>query len=221
LATTTRETIAEKRVDAASSSEVAETSEMKEAPKVQAPKVQAPKVQAPAPASASAPAPPKTPAAPPKTPGGASKATGTSMSGVAVADDCIAVFNKVKLRSSGLQWAVFRVEETEGSVLTDTTGAVGAGDFSSFLAALPANECRYAIYDYEYVNSEDCVFQKLVFIIWNPDGARLKNKMLYASTKDFFKSRLSGIAVEIQATDLDEVSEEELNAQVGATLTRK
>jgi len=47
------------------------------------------------------------------------------------------------------------------------------------------------------------------------------NKMLYASTKDFFKSRLSGIAVEIQATDLDEVSEEELRANVGAILTRK
>ena len=151
----------------------------------------------------------------------ANKVDGTSMSGVAVAEDCISVFNKVKLRSSGLQWAVFRVEETEGSVLTDATGAAGHGDYSAFISALPDNECRYAIYDYEYVNSEDCVFNKLVFIIWNPDGARLKNKMLYASTKDFFKSRLSGIAVEIQATDLDEVSEEELRTSVGAILTRK
>jgi cofilin len=151
----------------------------------------------------------------------ANKVDGTSMSGVAVAEDCISVFNKVKLRSSGLQWAVFRVEETEGSVLTDATGAAGHGDYSAFISALPENECRYAIYDYEYVNSEDCVFNKLVFIIWNPDGARLKNKMLYASTKDFFKSRLSGIAVEIQATDLDEVSEEELRTSVGAILTRK
>ena len=166
-----------------------------------------------------APPPPPAPAAPATN--GASTVEGKSMSGVAVAEDCISVFNKVKLRSSGLQWAVFRVEETEGSVLTDATGAAGDGDYSAFIAALPDNECRYAIYDYEYVNSEDCVFSKLVFIIWNPDGARLKNKMLYASTKDFFKSRLSGIAVEIQATDLDEVSEEELRANVGAILTRK
>jgi cofilin len=143
------------------------------------------------------------------------------MSGVAVAEDCLSVFNKVKMRSSGFQWATFRVEETEGSVLTDGTGEVGTGKYQDFIAALPKDECRYAIYDYKYVNSEECEFNKLVFIIWNPDGARLKNKMLYASTKDFFKSRLSGIAVEIQATEYDEVSEEQLREQVGGILTRK
>jgi cofilin len=45
--------------------------------------------------------------------------------------------------------------------------------------------------------------------------------MLYASTKDFFKGRLSGIAVEIQATDYDEVSQEELRENIGGILTRK
>ena len=142
------------------------------------------------------------------------------MSGVAVAEDCLSVFNKVKMRSKGLQWATFRVEENEGSVLTAATGEV-SGDYDDFIAALPESECRYAIYDYKYVNADDCEFSKLVFVVWNPDSARLKNKMLYASTKDFFKSRLSGIAVEIQATDYDEVSEAELRENIGITLTRK
>ena len=157
-------------------------------------------------------------APPPSAP--APAATGKSLSGVAVTDDCLTVFNKVKMRTSDLQWATFRVEETEGSVLTAATGAVD-GAYEDFVAALPEDDCRYAVYDYRYVNSEECEFRKLVFIVWNPDSARLKSKMLYASTKDFFKGRLSGIAVEIQATDYDEVSEEELREKIGGILTRK
>ncbi len=157
-------------------------------------------------------------APPPSAP--APAATGKSLSGVAVTDDCLTVFNKVKMRTSDLQWATFRVEETEGSVLTAATGAVD-GAYEDFVAALPEDDCRYAVYDYRYVNSEECEFRKLVFIVWNPDSARLKSKMLYASTKDFFKGRLSGIAVEIQATDYDEVSEEELRENIGGILTRK
>jgi cofilin len=173
-----------------------------------------------------APPAPRAPAAPPAPPAAASTAKSApaveakSMSGVAVAEDCLSVFNKVKMRSNGLQWATFRVEENEGSVLTAATGEV-SGDYDDFIAALPESECRYAIYDYKYVNADDCEFSKLVFVVWNPDSARLKNKMLYASTKDFFKSRLSGIAVEIQATDYDEVSEAELRENIGITLTRK
>ena len=173
----------------------------------------------PAPPSAPAPKPPAPPSAP-AAPVAAGNKSGTSMSGVAVAEDCVSIFNKVKMRTSNLQWATFRVEENEGSVLTDSTGEV-SGAYDDFLNALPEGECRYAVYDYKYTNADGCEYSKLVFIVWNPDSARLKNKMLYASTKDFFKSRLSGIAIEIQATDLDEVSESELRENIGVVLTRK
>lgn len=43
------------------------------------------------------------------------------------------------------------------------------------------------IYDYKYVNVDDCEFSKFVFVVWNFDSARLKNKMLYVLMKDFFK----------------------------------
>lgn len=32
--------------------------------------------------------------------------------------------------------------------------------------------------------------------------------MMYASTKDFFKSHLDGLSLEFQASDLDEISEQ-------------
>jgi len=174
----------------------------------------------PSPVAPPPPPPPSAPVAPPPVERGAPAPTGKSLSGVAVTDDCLTVFNKVKMRTSDLQWATFRVEETEGSVLTAATGCVD-GEYEDFIAALPEDDCRYAVYDYRYINSEECEFRKLVFIVWNPDSARLKSKMLYASTKDFFKGRLSGIAVEIQATDYDEVSQEELRENIGGILTRK
>lgn len=44
--------------------------------------------------------------------------------------------------------------------------------------------------------------------------------MMYASTKDFFKSYLDGISNEIQGGDLDDVSEQEAQSAVRASVTR-
>lgn len=41
-----------------------------------------------------------------------------------------------------------------------------------------------------------------------PDTAKIKPKMLYASSKDALRKKLVGIATEIQATDLSEVAYE-------------
>lgn len=57
--------------------------------------------------------------------------------------------------------------------------------------------------------------------MWSPDCSPIKNKMLYASTKDFFKGLLPGIAVELQATDKGEVDYADLHSRIKATITRK
>lgn len=38
-----------------------------------------------------------------------------------------------------------------------------------------------------------------------PDTAKIKSKMVYAASKDALRKRLVGVAVEIQATDSDEL----------------
>ena len=40
----------------------------------------------------------------------------------------------------------------------------------------------------------------------SPDSAKVKSKMLYASSKDAIRKKLVGVANEIQATDAAEVS---------------
>lgn len=42
----------------------------------------------------------------------------------------------------------------------------------------------------------------------SPDDAKIKNKMVYSSSKDALRRALDGLQVEIQGTDYDEVSEE-------------
>lgn len=40
----------------------------------------------------------------------------------------------------------------------------------------------------------------------SPDTSKIKQKMLYASSKDALRKKLVGIATEIQATDLSEIT---------------
>lgn len=44
--------------------------------------------------------------------------------------------------------------------------------------------------------------------------------MMYASTKDFFKGFLDGLSIEVQASGLDDLTEEELRDSVRAATTR-
>jgi len=78
-----------------------------------------------------------------------------------------------------------------------------------------------AVYDFDYVNADGCQFKKLIFVMWSPDAAAIKAKMMYASTKDFFKGLLPGIAIELQATEAGEVDEADMRSRIQATLTRK
>eukprot|EP01097_Dermamoeba_algensis_P001491 TRINITY_DN1558_c0_g1_i1.p1 TRINITY_DN1558_c0_g1~~TRINITY_DN1558_c0_g1_i1.p1 ORF type:complete len:126 (+),score=30.51 TRINITY_DN1558_c0_g1_i1:273-650(+) len=78
--------------------------------------------------------------------------------------------------------------------------------YKDFLAELPADDCRYLVYNYEY-DFDGGHRSKIVFFQWAPENAKIKSKMLYASTKDSIKKALVGIQVEIQGTDKSEVEE--------------
>ncbi|KAI7824231.1 hypothetical protein BX661DRAFT_46534 [Kickxella alabastrina] len=77
--------------------------------------------------------------------------------------------------------------------------------YEDFLAHLPETECRYAVYDVQFQKKE-VLSNKIVFITWSPDNAKIKAKMIYASSKNVLISSLNGVHQIIQATDMDEVS---------------
>lgn len=75
-----------------------------------------------------------------------------------------------------------------------------------FLQDLKAdNACRWAVYDFEY-ELEGGKRSKLVLISWAAPDARIKQRMVFASSKEALRNALVGIATEIQGSDHDEVS---------------
>ncbi|KAF8072728.1 Abca17 [Scenedesmus sp. PABB004] len=118
------------------------------------------------------------------------------------------------------KWLIFKVDDSGRTVVPDKIGGQ-ASSYNDFVCALPDGQCRYAVYDYEYRSPERGTFKKLVFLLWAPDDSGVKPKMMYASTKDFFKSFLEGIGAELQATEPSEISEEEIRDRVIGSMTRK
>ncbi|CAH9114044.1 unnamed protein product [Cuscuta europaea] len=95
-------------------------------------------------------------------------------------------------------------EEKKPQVIVERLGEPNES-YDEFSASLPPDECRYAVYDFDFVTEECCKKSKIFFIAWSPETARVRNKMIYASSKDRFKRELDGIQVELQATDPTEM----------------
>ncbi|EHA8586478.1 actin-depolymerizing factor 7 [Cocos nucifera] len=124
-------------------------------------------------------------------------------SGMAVNDDCKMKFLELKAKRT-YRFIIFKIEEKLKQVIVEKVGEPTLS-YEDFTASLPVDECRYAIYDFDFVTEENCQKSKIFFIAWSPDTSRVRSKMLYASSKDRFKRELDGIQVELQATDPTEM----------------
>ncbi|KAL1558064.1 actin depolymerizing factor, cofilin [Salvia divinorum] len=124
-----------------------------------------------------------------------------SASGIAVHDECKLKFMELKTKRSH-RFIVFKIEEKQ--VIVEKLGEP-TQTYDDFTACLPAEECRYAIYDFDYFTEENVPKSRIFFIAWCPDTAKVRSKMIYASSKDRFKRELDGIQIELQATDPTEM----------------
>lgn len=75
---------------------------------------------------------------------------------VGLGEDCIPLFTKLKSR--GLKYIIYRLSEDKKSIISEKTSDEDNLDvdgpeeakYEAFLANLPDNDCRYAVYDLEY-----------------------------------------------------------------------
>ncbi|XP_007038698.2 PREDICTED: uncharacterized protein LOC18605568 isoform X2 [Theobroma cacao] len=125
-----------------------------------------------------------------------------SASGMAVHDECKLKFLELKAKRN-YRFIVFKIQDQQ--VVVDKVGSPQE-TYDDFQASLPADECRYAVFDFDFITSENCQKSKIFFIAWSPDTSKVRSKMVYASSKDRFKRELDGIQVELQATDPSEMS---------------
>lgn len=134
-------------------------------------------------------------------------------SGIAVDDACLNAFQDLKLKKSS-RYIIYTLNKDNTSIIIENEAGKDA-TYDDFLSALPEDDCRYAVFDYEYKKGDDqCMRSKICFIVWSPDCAKIKQKMLYASSKDALRKKLVGIGAEIQATDSSEVSEDAIKEKV-------
>ena len=124
-------------------------------------------------------------------------------SGVAVNDACMSAFQELKMNKK-LKFILFKLNDDLTEVVVDKTSN---GTYEEFLGLLPKKGCRYAVFDLEFDFGEG-PRSKIIFFTWSPDESKIKEKMLYASSKDSIRKKLVGVQTEIQATDFSEVAKE-------------
>ncbi|XP_078162315.1 actin-depolymerizing factor-like [Carex rostrata] len=126
-----------------------------------------------------------------------------SFSGMGVADETKNNFLDLK-RKKAHRYLIFRIDDKEKEVIVEKQGAP-CESYDDFTAALPSDDCRFAVYDYDFVTEDNCQKSKIFFIAWSPSISRVRAKMLYATSKERFRHELDGVHYEIQATEPSEM----------------
>lgn len=132
-------------------------------------------------------------------------------SGVACKDDCATSFNDMKIKHDK-RYVIYKIENKKEIIIEEVGGKEKSyADFKAKLLAL--NEPRYCVVDFDYETEDGRPQEKLVFVFWCPDTSGVKDKMLYAASKDAIKKPLTGIHAEVQANDAGDIDEAELKAK--------
>ncbi|XP_019169038.1 PREDICTED: actin-depolymerizing factor 5-like isoform X2 [Ipomoea nil] len=131
-----------------------------------------------------------------------------------VTDECKNSFMEMKWKKVH-RYIVFKFEEEKmnyfksggrGMLKLKVDKVGGAGEsYEDLLASLPKDECRYAVFDFDFVTLDNCRKSKIFFIAWAPAESRIRAKMVYATSKDGLRRALEGIHYEVQATDPTEM----------------
>ncbi|KAG2534224.1 actin-depolymerizing factor 3-like [Panicum virgatum] len=137
-------------------------------------------------------------------------------SGVAVAEECTARFQELRTARAH-RFVVFKIDDSLERVVVDKVGARDAG-FGDLTASLPADGCRYAVYDHDFTVGDATAGEgprsKIFFVSWSPATADVKSKMVYASSCEGFKKELDGVQIDLQATEPSELTLDVLNDHV-------
>ncbi|KAJ0970199.1 hypothetical protein J5N97_023076 [Dioscorea zingiberensis] len=87
-----------------------------------------------------------------------------SASGMAINDECKLKFLELKAKRN-FRFIVFKIDEKIQQVMVDKLGNPEQS-YEDFTMALPPNECRYAVFDFDFVTDENCQKSKIFFIAW-------------------------------------------------------
>ncbi|CAH2446667.1 Cofilin [Komagataella phaffii CBS 7435] len=135
-----------------------------------------------------------------------------SRSGVAVSDESLTAFNDLKLGKKH-KYVIYKINDSKTEIIVDKISSDESYD--AFLEALPEDDSRYAVYDFQYeISSTEGKRSKIIFFTWSPETASVRSKMIYASSKDALRRALNGVSTDIQGTDFSDVAFESVLERV-------
>eukprot|EP00511_Aplanochytrium_stocchinoi_P003759 CAMPEP_0204842796 /NCGR_PEP_ID=MMETSP1346-20131115/47601_1 /ASSEMBLY_ACC=CAM_ASM_000771 /TAXON_ID=215587 /ORGANISM="Aplanochytrium stocchinoi, Strain GSBS06" /LENGTH=148 /DNA_ID=CAMNT_0051981827 /DNA_START=126 /DNA_END=572 /DNA_ORIENTATION=+ len=144
------------------------------------------------------------------------------MSGIEATPAAIEFYNNFKLqrnrKGDKYRYVIYRILNKDTEIDIDEKGDWDASwdDFVDALANAKDEKGKgkgaYAIFDFDAETADGRVQEKLVFVAFTPDTLPVKQKMLYGSTRESFKSELgSGLALVSQASSLDDLEQDKVN----------
>ncbi|CAG8052827.1 unnamed protein product [Penicillium nalgiovense] len=117
-------------------------------------------------------------------------------------DEYISRYQELNLNKK-FSYIMYTLSEDDSEIIVDKTSE--NRNYEDFVHDLPPTECRWVVYDFQ--DERDGVNRnKMVFISW---------KMLFPSSKEALRRNFTGVAVDINARDLGNVSREAVSARCG------
>jgi len=139
-----------------------------------------------------------------------------ALTAIKVADECIPMWNDIKIGHKH-RYVIFNFSADLSQVVVEKA-VDPSKTYDDFLEDLPPRDVRYAVYDFDFKADDGTDRNRLIFIVWAPDCAPVKRKMLIASTKASVKNAFAGVAVEVQATDDSEITQKAVLDKVLSTI---
>ncbi|OII78254.1 cofilin actin-depolymerizing factor 1 protein [Cryptosporidium andersoni] len=123
-------------------------------------------------------------------------------SGVIVDPSCLEVFQMQKIRKKH-RYILYNLSEDYQNVVLYKSSSADA-TYEEFLADIPDSECMYATVDLPGPKGQS---SKLIFIMYTPQAASVKDRMVFASSKDGFVKKLEGVHGKLlQASEKSDLS---------------
>ena len=125
------------------------------------------------------------------------------MAGIKTDDTVKETFEEMKMGKK-TRWCSFKISDDYKTITADATAPKAEPgspeeEWVAFAAAVnDTGAPRYAAYMFEWMSADGSPREKIVFIAWVPETAKIKQKMLYGSSKDAIKRALIGIGTDLQ-----------------------
>ncbi|CAE7871448.1 COF1, partial [Symbiodinium sp. KB8] len=138
-------------------------------------------------------------------------------SGITVSDSLLEAYEAVKLKSAN-KFLLFTLEKVgeSGSKSTWDWKIVEASEkdgdnkerWEEMTGKLPEDEARFVVFDFQDTKADGRLVKKLVLIKWCPDTVHFRTKPIIGASYQTLKNKLDGIALDVEATDFDEIEYE-------------